>query len=71
MFVTNVFNVFQTEDSPDSDGVIAGSAGRFTVKTKYNGWLVPDSGEILYLENLSPITRANNQSETIKLILEF
>lgn len=71
MYVTNVFNVFQTEDSPDSDGVIAGSAGRFTVKAKYNGWLVPDSGEILYLENLSPITRANNQSETIKLILEF
>ena len=71
MFVTNVVNIFQTEDSPDSDGVISGLVGRFVVKNKYNGWLVPDSGEILYLENLSPITRANNQSETIKLILEF
>jgi hypothetical protein len=33
--------------------------------------LVVGSGEILYLENYTPITRANSQSETIKLILQF
>lgn len=71
MYVTNIKNVFQTDESPDSDGVVSGSVGRFTIKNKYLGWLVPDSGEVLYLENIAPITRANNQSETIKLILEF
>lgn len=33
--------------------------------------LIPDSGEILYIENLSPITRSNTQSETIKIVLQF
>lgn len=72
-FVTNVENVFQTEASEDSDGVITGSnsAAQFVVTAKFNGDLVPDSGEIVYLENLSPISRANTQTETIKLILKF
>jgi len=29
------------------------------------------SGEILYKENLSPVERANNQTETFKLVLTF
>jgi len=33
--------------------------------------LVNQSGEILYVENESPISRSNSQSETIKLILQF
>ena len=33
--------------------------------------LVKHSGEIIYLENDSPISRSNTQSETIKLILQF
>lgn len=72
LFVTNVQNVFQLSGSPDSDGVISGTNGaRFTVAAKYNGDLVPDSGKILYVENLNPISRSATQSETIKLILEF
>jgi len=73
MFVTNIKNIFQTVSSPEGDGVITGqtSEAQFTVTAKYNGDLVPDTGEILYLENLNPITRANNQTETFKLILEF
>jgi hypothetical protein len=43
----------------------------FNASYKYNGEIVPDSGEILYLENLSPITRDYKQTETVKLILEF
>lgn len=38
---------------------------------KYEGDLVRGSGEIIYIENIEPITRSNTQSETIKLILEF
>ena len=30
-----------------------------------------DSGDILYIENRAPITRAADQTENIKLIIEF
>jgi len=33
--------------------------------------LVADSGDILYVEKRSPITRASDQTENIKLIIEF
>lgn len=33
--------------------------------------LVRNSGEVIYMENDSPISRSNSQSETIKLILQF
>lgn len=73
LYVTNVENIFQDYASPDSDGVVVGSNSEatFTITAKYNGELVKDSGEVLYIENLSPISRSNTQSETVKLILEF
>ncbi len=73
MYVTNVRNVFQSNASPESDGVVVGSNSQatFTIAAKYDGELVPDSGEVVYIENLSPISRSNTQTETIKLILEF
>ena len=33
--------------------------------------IVQNSGEVIYFENESPITRSNSQSETIKIILQF
>ena len=33
--------------------------------------LTADSGEILYVENRKPITRASDQTENVKLIVEF
>jgi hypothetical protein len=33
--------------------------------------LVQNSGEVIYFENESPISRSNSQSETIKIILQF
>lgn len=73
LYVTNVENIFQTSASPDSDGVVVGSNSEaaFTISAKYDGDLVKDSGEVLYIENLSPISRSNTQTETVKLILEF
>ena len=38
---------------------------------KYEGDFVRGSGDIIYIENISPISRSNSQSETIKLIMEF
>jgi len=72
MYVTNVKNSFLTA-SGGSDGTVKGltSNSYFIVSNKYNGELIPDSGEILYLENLNPITRKANQTEVVKLVLEF
>ena len=54
-------------------GVITGanSDATFLVSAKYNGELIKDSGEVVYVENLEPISRSGSQTETIKLILEF
>ena len=73
LYVTNISNIFDLEGLNGAGGVVRGltSNAYFTIRDKYNGEIVPDSGEILYLENLNPITRDVKQTETIKLILEF
>jgi hypothetical protein len=60
-------------NNPFSPGLLTGlnSGATFTYQYKYDGDLIKDSGDILYLENLNYITRDPNQSETIKIILEF
>ena len=70
MYVTNVQNTWQTGAA---NGVATGanSQAQFLVEAKYEGELVPGSGDVVYIENLPPIARSNNQTETIKLILEF
>lgn len=39
--------------------------------TKYNPDVVKRSGELIYIENNSPISRSGSQSETIRIVLEF
>lgn len=72
LYVTNVTGDFATT-SDGGSGLVVGSlsSAYFTAQYKYNGEIIPDSGEILYLENVSPITRNYRQTETVKLILEF
>ena len=69
LYVTNITNVFDLRPNIDITGTLSGKT--FKAAYKYNGELVPNSGEVLYLENLSPISRNENQTETIKLIVEF
>ena len=38
---------------------------------KYNGDFVRGSGDILYFQHILPVSRTSEQSETIKLIVEF
>ena len=53
-----------TSSSTDVNGV--------SITSGYsNPELAADSGDILYVENRSPITRASDQTENIKLIIEF
>lgn len=67
LYITNERNSFS------SNGVIIGntSGATFTCINKYNGDLIKDSGEVLFVDNVSPITRSNTTSETVKFTLEF
>jgi hypothetical protein len=47
------------------------SGAKFTMSNKYYPELVYGSGQVLYIENIDPITRKSDQSENFKLILEF
>ena len=71
LFVTNLNNSFNIPENGSLTLRGTTSNAYFTASYKYNGEIIPDSGEVLYLENLSPIKRNPNQTETIKLILEF
>lgn len=66
-FVTNQNGIFNTSNTitGNTSGAVA------TLVDKYTPEIVFGSGRIIYLENLDPITRANNQSEVFKLIFEF
>ena len=74
MRITNKKGVFNTSD--DVVGIVetvSGSTSGSSVKITglIEGDLVPRSGEILYIENVKPIARYQQQSETLKLILQF
>lgn len=70
--VTNQRNTFLLSDG-SGDKYITGADSSATAKL--TGVTLPDvkdgSGEVIYVENMIPISRDNNQSETFRLILEF
>jgi hypothetical protein len=47
------------------------SSATANVITKLSPDLVIGSGEVLYIENTDPISRSNNQTEVIKIIMKF
>jgi alpha-tubulin suppressor-like RCC1 family protein len=47
------------------------SGASFVIDDKYNGDISRGSGDIMYIENIQPVSRSDSQSETIKLIVEF
>jgi len=58
--------------SADSAVTLAGGSATITFADGYaNPELEPDSGNIIYIENRKPISRASDQTEDIKLIVEF
>lgn len=67
MYVSNYNHIFNTNT------VVYGvdSQASFNLSNKYLGDLVKDSGQIIYMENIEPITRLSNRTETVKVILEF
>lgn len=61
--------------TPDADADAAVTLAGGATITFSNGYanpeMQPDSGNILYVENRKPISRASDQTEDIKLIVEF
>jgi hypothetical protein len=55
-----------------SNNIVGQTSGAiFNINTNYEPDLVFESGDVLYLENFDAVNRADTQTETIKLILEF
>jgi hypothetical protein len=72
MFISNKFGIYNLDPSGvrEINGLTSGATIE-NLSNKYPGEFVVGSGEVLYLENLDPITRSGNKSEIIKIILEF
>ena len=71
IFVTNQNGLFYPGNT-----VTGNSSGATAVLSsgssyKYEGDFIRGSGDVIYIENIEPISRSNTQSETIKLIVEF
>jgi hypothetical protein len=72
LFISNRFGIYNLDPSGVRNivGVTSGATLE-NLSNKYPGDFVVGSGQVLYIENLDPITRAGNKSEIIKIILEF
>lgn len=74
MRITNKKGIFNlSDDVVGTVETISGDTSGSSVKITdvVAGDLVPQSGQVMYIENLKPITRYAQQSETLKLILKF
>ena len=61
-----------TPDSTADSAVTLSGGNTITFTDGYaNPELQPDSGDIIYIENRKPISRSSDQTEDIKLIVEF
>lgn len=61
-----------TPSATASESVTLAGGSSITFSSGYaNPELEPDSGKILYVENRRPISRASDQTEDIKVIVEF
>ena len=70
--ITNVKGNFLASDSSQNYPVKgANSNMEFNFTGKAGPDLIKNSGEILYVENISPITRDNSQTEQIKVMIKF
>ena len=67
LYATNVKNIFPINETLSG----ANSGAAMIISNKYDGQLIKDSGDVLYIQNVDPITRENNKSETVKLVLEY
>lgn len=67
IFVTDKFGIF------NNGNTVVGnvSSAQASIIAQWPGDLVPNSGEVIYIENIEPITRSATQTETFKIIVEY
>ena len=77
-YLSNVKGIFGVSD--DGAGVsntfvsntaYGGTDAAAKITSRIDGDLVDNSGQVIYVENMSPIERSNDQSEKVRIILEF
>lgn len=73
-----LYTTLPSPDPSDFDGsgsqksITSTSGGGANIDSLFNApGLEPHSGDVLYIENRSPISRASDQIEDVKLIIEF
>ena len=70
--ITNVKGNFLASDSSQNYPVRGATSGmEFNFTGKAGPDLVKNSGEIMYVENISPITRDDTQTEKVKVMIKF
>jgi hypothetical protein len=67
IFLTNQIGAFDTTGSMEGNT----SSASASLTNKYSPELLYGSGDVLMLENINAVTRANNQSESLKILFEF
>jgi hypothetical protein len=71
IFVTNQTDLFYPGNTVTGNTSGATAVLSSGSSYKYEGDFIRGSGDVIYIENIEPISRSNTQSETIKLIVEF
>ena len=72
--LTNVKGNWGIRDTGEADGnAFEGATSKASghVTGKAGPDIVPNTGEVIYIENVSAITRDDDQTERIKLMIEF
>jgi hypothetical protein len=68
----NILKVTNTQGTPISATLIGDtSTAGFDIASVTNPQLEPNSGRLIYIDNIIPVTRAIDQTEDFKLILKF
>lgn len=78
-YLNNVKGIFASGNEGTANVIIANthfngsaaSGAKVDVNSRIDGDLVDNSGEIIYIETMRPITRNNDQTEKVRIILEF
>ena len=70
-YITREYGIFNVDPNQVREIYTEVSESVFQLLNIYHGDFVKDSGEVLYVENLDPISRSGNKSEIIKIVLEY
>lgn len=68
----NTMKLVEVKGNPTAASLVGANSGvsRFLATSEF-GELVPYSGSVLYIDNIAPITRNADQTEDIKIVLQF